>query len=198
MQAEGAGALLEVELSKKNIAILTKYNTRENPREIEVTSETIFKEILDAWKQSPNKLNIVRKSFYSFFQADAVCYDDTVDTLRYLRSAGVKIGALTDVAYGMDNSFSLQDIVTIQHYFELVLTSVDVGYRKPNATGFLALLKAFDSSPSQMIYVGDEHKDIMGANALGIVSVLINRNGITPDWGQKHTVQSLLDIRNFI
>lgn len=186
------------EYIKTAIAILSKYNTRENPREIEVTSKIIFNEILDAWKQPRDKLDIVREAFYGFFQADAVCYDDVVPTLHYLRSGGVKTGALTDVAYGMDNSFSLQGIVTIHHYFDLVLTSVDVGYRKPNAAGFLMLLEAFDVSPSQMIYVGDERKDIVGANALGIVSVLIDRNNASPSWGQKYTVHSLVNICDLV
>jgi len=179
---------------KKATDILSKYNTRENPREIEVTSETIFNEILCAWGQQHDKLDIARETFYSFFQADAVCYDDAMPILRDLRLEGVKIGALTDVAYGMDNSFSLQDIAAIHQYFDLVLTSIDVGYRKPNITGFSMLLKAFNVLPSQMIYVGDEQKDIIGANSIGIISVLIDRNNSSPSWGQKHTVHSLSDI----
>jgi len=175
-------------------AILSKYNTRENPREIEVTSETIFNEILDVWEQPRDRLDIAREAFYGFFQADTVCYDDVIPTLRYLRLAGVKIGALTDVAYGMDNSFSLRDISTIHQYFDLILTSVDVGYRKPNTMGFSMLLETFDIPPSQMIYVGDEQKDIVGANSIGIVSVLIDRNNVSPNWGQKHTVHTLSDI----
>ena len=60
------------------------------------------------------------------------------------------------------------------------------------------LLKAFDVLPSEMLYVGDEQKDIVGANALGIVSVLIDRNGKSPNWGQKHTIQSLFDISQLV
>lgn len=179
-------------------AVLTKYNTRENPRENEIGSEIIFKEILDAWGQPYDNLNLARSTFYGFFQADAVCYDDVVGTLRSLKSAGIKIGALTDVAYGMDNSFSLQDIAEIRQYFDLVLTSVDVGFRKPNEAGFRLLLRGFDIAPAQMIYVGDEKKDIVGANAAGLVSTLICRNSNPPDWGQDHTIQSLLEIPGLI
>ncbi|MEA4823094.1 MAG: HAD family hydrolase [Clostridiaceae bacterium] len=196
--SERCGIELSIDLMKDAVSILTRYNTRENPREIEVTSETLFGEILDTWKQPHDKLDSVRGAFYGFFQTEAVCYDEVVETLHYLKSAGIKIGALTDVAYGMDNSFSLRDIAEIHHYFDLVLTSVDIGYRKPNAAGFSTLLKAFDIPPSQMIYVGDEQKDIVGANALGIVSVLIDRNSNNPIWGQKYTIQSLSDIRGFL
>lgn len=38
-----------------------------------------------------------------------------------------------------------------------------------------------------MIYVGDEEKDIIGANSLGIYSILINRTNNTIEYGQKKT-----------
>ena len=196
--AERCGIDLLDEHIETAITILTKYNTREYPREHEVTSETIFREVLDVWRQQHGKLDVAKEAFFSFFQTDAVCYGDAEDTLRHLRSLDIKIGALTDVAYGMDNFFSLQDIAPIHHHFDLVFTSVDVGYRKPNTTGFSMLLKAFDVLPSEMLYVGDEQKDIVGANALGIVSVLIDRNGKSPNWGQKHTIQSLFDISQLV
>ena len=117
-----------------------------------------------------------------------------MDALRVLRSAGIKIGALTDVAYGMENVFSLRDITSIHHFFDVVLTSVDVGFRKPNKTGFIMLMEALNVTPSQMIYVGDEEKDIVGANHLGIISVLIDRNNVCPDYKQKYTIHNLLEL----
>ena len=195
---EKCGIALSNKHIKTAIPILTKYNTREHPREYEVASEAIFTEILDEWGLSHDKLYIAEEAFYGFFQADAVCYDDVEDTLRHLQSAGVKIGALTDVAYGMDNFFSLKDIAPIRHYFDVVFTSVDVGYRKPHTAGFSLLLKTFDASPSEMLYIGDEQKDITGANELGIISVLIDRNGLSPDWGQSFIVNSLFGIHNLL
>ena len=196
--SEQCGFTMSAADIKTASAVLSKYNTRENPREKEVTSEIIFTEILDALNLPHDNLDIARKAFYGFFQSDAVCYDDAEDTLRRLRTVGKQIGALTDVAYGMDNSFSLQDIASIYHHFDKVLTSVDIGYRKPHAAGFLKLLNAFNISPAEMIYVGDEQKDIDGANALGIVSVLIDRNNSSPDWGQTHTIYCLADICSLV
>lgn len=191
-----------IELSDKHIQnavdILSKYNTRENPREEEINSDYIFKEILNAWNQPYEKLDSAKESFYSFFQADATYYDDVVETLQHLYSSEIKLSVLTDVAYGMDNSYSLNDIASIKKYFDIVLTSVDVGFRKPNKAGFMILLQAFGIFPSEMIYVGDEEKDIIGANNQGIISVLINRKYDNPDWGQKFTIHSLSDIIKLI
>ena len=196
--SEQCGFTMSAADIKTASAVLSKYNTRENPREKEVTSGIIFTEIFDALNLPHDNLDIAEKAFYGFFQSDAVCYDDAEDTLRFIRTCGKQTGALTDVAYGMDNKFSLRDIAAIHHYFDIVLTSADVGFRKPHAAGFLKLLSAFDISPSEMIYIGDEHKDIEGANALGIVSVLIDRSNASPHWGQRYTIRRLADIRNLI
>lgn len=65
--------------------ILNKYNTRENPREAEVDSDTIFMEIFDAWGRPYVFVDAAKEAFYGFFQNNAFCFDDTVDTLKALR-----------------------------------------------------------------------------------------------------------------
>ncbi|MCL2462998.1 MAG: HAD family hydrolase [Defluviitaleaceae bacterium] len=192
---EACGIAGSEERLRKAADVLTKYNTRENPREREVSSDAIFREIFDSWELAGDKLELAKETFYGFFQADAVCYKDTEETLRYLRGKNIKIGALTDVAYGMENRFSLRDIEPIRKYFEIVLTSVDVGFRKPNEAGYMRLLQAFGVSPAEMAYIGDEEKDIAGANRAGIVSILIDRNGDAPDYGQNYSIRGLSGIR---
>ncbi|MDE7271806.1 MAG: HAD hydrolase-like protein [Lachnospiraceae bacterium] len=107
-------------------------------------------------------MDTVKTGFYSFFQAEAAPYPETLDTLTALRQAGIKTGVLTDVAYGMDNKFSMQDIAVLSGFLDVALTSVDVGYRKPNSAGFQTLMTALQVSPDEMMYGGDEQKDIVG------------------------------------
>ncbi|MCL2236223.1 MAG: HAD family hydrolase [Defluviitaleaceae bacterium] len=179
---------------KSAIAILSKYNTRENPREYEVSSDVIFKEILGVWNVSYEKLDCAKEAFYRFFQSNAVLFDDAEPTLAKLSAKGILLGFLTDVAYGMDNKYSLEDISQIRSRFDGGFTSVDVGFRKPSSHGFEMLLEAFGLSPSEMMYVGDEEKDIIGANNVGMVSVLISRNGGEKSWGQNYTIKGLDEI----
>jgi len=195
---EQCGLGVTDEMLGRAAAILARYNTRENPREKEVTADVVFGEILDAWDTGHAFLGKAKAVFYSFFQADAVCYEDAPETLGRLKDRGIKIGVLTDVAYGMENLLSLRDIAPIRKYIDLALTSVDIGYRKPNKAGYLKLLDSFRLLPPEMIYVGDEEKDIAGANNLGVVSVLVSRSGGVPDFGQKHTVFKLVDICSLI
>ncbi|SCW42402.1 putative hydrolase of the HAD superfamily [Ruminococcaceae bacterium YRB3002] len=52
------------------VSVLTRYNTRINPREKEVTSDEIFAEILDGTGISKHLLNDIKREFYSFFRTD--------------------------------------------------------------------------------------------------------------------------------
>ena len=173
--------------------ILTKYNTRVNYREHEVTSDTIFSEILSNWQVNINDENLQRtkEAFYGYFQRSTVCFEDTEYVLQSLKRKGIKIGALTDVAYGMDNKYALKDITSIKKFIDICLTSNDVGYRKPNTTGFLLLQEALNVPSSQIACVGDEEKDVIGANNAGMISVLVNRSGEAKNFLQNYTVRSL-------
>ena len=102
----------------------------------------------------------------------------------------MKIGFLTDVAYGMDDRFAFRDVASIQHYFDVCLSSVDVGFRKPNENGYIMLSRGLGVESSQMMYVGDEEKDIIGANKFGAVSVLIDRTGEQLEFGQQYKIGS--------
>lgn len=194
---EHAAAVANITLSEEMISaatnVLLKYNTRVNYREWETTSDCIFNEILDRWGLQID-LYIIKSGFYSFFKADAEPYPETIDTMKKLKQYGIKIGILTDVAYGMDNVFSLEDISVLSDFIDIAITSVDVGYRKPNSAGYLKLLESLEINPNDMIFIGDEEKDIIGAKKLGMVSALINRSKEIKDFGQDYTLESLSEI----
>jgi putative hydrolase of the HAD superfamily len=175
--------------------ILSKYNTRMNYREVEVSSNQIFSEMLEVWNLNKDSyLNKIKKAFYSYFQRTSHLYDDTVITLENLKKQGVRIGILTDVPYGMDRDYVLNDIEAFKGYIDVLLTSVDVGFRKPNKQGYSDLLNNLDVAANEMVFVGDEQKDILGANSMGIYSVLINRTSTIKEYGQRKMISSLKEL----
>lgn len=58
----------------------------------------------------------------------------------------------------------------------------------------MKLLDSLGIYPNDMIFIGDEEKDIIGAKKLGIVSALINRSKEIKDFGQDYTLESLSGI----
>lgn len=195
--AQDCGIALTEKMYSAAHNILMKYNTRENPREHEVTSDVIFTEILSSWSCN-NNLEKVKAAFFSFFNADAAPFPEAEQTLLYLKEKGIKTGVLTDAPYGMDNKFALQSISSISHLIDFFVSSVDAGYRKPHSAGYRILLEHCSVNPCEMLYIGDEEKDIVGANKLGIVSVLINRGDTQKDYGQSYTINSLNNVHNII
>lgn len=193
--ADICGARLAEDDLEKGKSILCKYNTRINPREIEVKAEQIFIEILSCWNIDYSyHLQKAIESFFTFFQRKSVVFQDTLEIMKYLKSKDIKIGVLTDVPYGMNKLFVNKDISLFEHMIDCILTSVEVGYRKPNPEGYKLLSQQLGVKPNQMIYVGNEEKDIIGAKLIGMGTVLVDRENKGLTYQEDYRIQSLLDV----
>ena len=176
-------------------AILGRYNTRLHPRLQEVTADRILGEVLAAWGLPIlGGSDHLEDAFFGFFQQAYAVYPDTIPALQALQRQGIKVAVLTDTPYGMPRRFVDRDLVPIAMYVDQALTSVEVGYRKPHPSGYLALAELLGVEPFDTVYVGNEEKDIVGANSVGMFSVLINRAGGRSDFGQRRTIASLTEL----
>jgi Predicted hydrolase (HAD superfamily) len=182
----------------RGCAVLSKYNTRIHYREHEVDSTVVFTDILRSWQADSNLIDPAKRSFYAFFRNDACPFAGAEAVFCQLKERGIKIGVLTDVAYGMDREYALADLQGLAPYVDVALTSVDVGFRKPHAKGFAALLEQLAVEPGEMAFVGDEAKDMAGANQAGMYSLLINRDEQEKDYAQRKTLHDLADLLEFV
>jgi putative hydrolase of the HAD superfamily len=177
--------------------ILTQHNTRVVPRTREIPAETILGLILEAWELDPAKhSNTTIEAFFSFFQQRLSAYPETVSVLQTLRAQNIPTGILTDVAYGMPRAFVERDIAGagITGLFDALLTSVEVGVRKPEPAAYLELAKRLGSDPGQMLYVGNEAKDVIGAKRAGALAVFLDRHGTGENHGQDFTISTLTNL----
>lgn len=190
---ESAGMRLPEESIPDCCDVLKSYNTRINPRENEASSDDIFKAILQKCSLGPEGIAKLTKGFFSYFQGKCRPYQETIHTLQALSDGGYKMAILTDVPYGMPKEFVEQDLVRagIERYFGLVLTSVETGYRKPSKRTFQHLVERLGIASSDLVYVGNEKKDIEGTNAVGGYSILIDRIGKQESFGEKKRIRSL-------
>lgn len=178
--------------------VLAKYNTRINPRELEVSSTEIFTEILEGTSIPKSYLERIKKSFYSYFCHEAQLYPEVEETLREIKNKKILIGTLSDVAYGMDNVYALNDIKGILKYIDFPYTSNDTKYRKPSGKGLSLLAEKMNLSVSEIIFVGDEKKDIECAHHAGARAVLVNRTGEIKEYGEEIQITSLYDILDYL
>lgn len=176
--------------------ILRKYNTRLHPRVAEVSFETILAEILVAFRIGPVQRDGCAEAFFECFRQRLRCFEDTIPMVERFIGRGWKIGIFTDVPYGMPRPLVLRDIreagITLDD--EYIFTSLEVGYRKPSPKTLATLVQRLQCSPIELVYVGNERKDIEVANAFGCESVLLDRGGLKPEWGQSRTIKSLNEL----
>ena len=181
--------------------ILSHYNTRVRPRTDEVAAEEIFSLILCAWSLPPGEhLPAVLDSFFTFFQQRMCAFQETASVLRALRAAGMRLGALTDVPYGMPMKFVQRDLdgAQVSGLLDSVITSIMVGVRKPHAAGYHALAASLGVAPDEMLYVGNEPKDIIGAQHAGVRSAFLDRTGGGGSHGQSFTISSLSAVHDIM
>ena len=116
-------------------------------------------------------------------------YPDVPPTLRALRRAGYRLGIISNwspelVAFCADHG--------IGSAFELILASEAEGYAKPSPALFQRALTRAGADPEEAVHVGDslEH-DVLGAAAVGMAAVLVDRGGYYPPGIWRPTVSRL-------
>ena len=105
-------------------------------------------------------------------------YDDVAPTLAVLRSAGLRIGLVSN---------SARDIAGFARHHALDvdagISSLHHGKTKPHASIFRAVLDLLGVEASEAAMVGDTiEDDVAGALALGMRAVLVDRLGLEPSF----------------
>ncbi len=191
------GAAPDAAQLEGSCALLRGFNTRLNPRVNEVTFRRILADLCAAWSVTPpGDESGAARAFFSPFRQRLRCFPDARPVLTALKAAGAKIGVFTDVPYGMPRPLVLEDIGEsgLADLFDLVVTSGEVGQRKPAPATLAAVAGRLKLGPGDFAYVGNERKDITAAKAFGCRAILIDRAGSAPAWGQDETIATLAEL----
>jgi len=97
--------------------------------------------------------------------------------LRKLRKKH-KLGIVSNITYSPALWKTLErfDIVNL---FDVVITSVDVGWRKPSPKIFKKALQSLNVLASETVFVGDElDHDVEGAQKVGMRTILLKKKSI--------------------
>lgn len=103
------------------------------------------------------------------------CFDDVADLLPRLTNAGYRLA----IASNFDDRLT----GLVRGFFELAvversIVSSLVGYRKPSAEFYGALLRELDCGRADVLMIGDDYEnDVLGARRAGISALLLRRSG---------------------
>ncbi len=112
------------------------------------------------------------------------------DVLTELKKRGYKLGIITNtVTSRKEHVRAALKRIEVKKYFDVIVTSVDMGCNKPNERIFSVALKALGVKPEESVMVGNRiSTDILGGNQIGMKTILYK-------WNDRYlnTVQSPLE-----
>lgn len=115
-------------------------------------------------------------------------YDDVLPCLKALKRGHLTLGIVSNWS---PNLTDLMRGLYLAPYFDEIVSSADVGYRKPDPMIFTIMLERLNLSPEEVLHVGDRpDADGEGAAAAGIRPIIIDRDNRYPDSGYT-TIESL-------
>ena len=125
-----------------------------------------------------------------------VLFDDVLPALDLLKSRGVILGVISNLRQDMDE---LCTRLGLDPYLNFSLTSAEAGAEKPDESIFRAALQRADVSPAEAVHVGDQFQsDVQGAKAVGIIPVLLDREGWHQNVNECSRISSLLELDRLI
>ena len=105
-------------------------------------------------------------------------YDDALPAIATLRAHGLRVGLISNGQRDLEEFADHHGLDV-----DVCVGSKDHGYVKPHRSIFEAALAALDVPPEQAAMVGDSAvDDVEGARALGMRAVLLDREGLHPEW----------------
>lgn len=126
------------------------------------------------------------------FKLKMVLFDDVAPALTSLKERGLILGLISNV--DRDISALYQEL-GLSRWLQVMVTSQEVGFNKPQPEIFLAALERVRLKPAEAIYVGDQYQvDVVGARNAGMLGILLDRGGFFTEITDCPRIQSLTEI----
>jgi putative hydrolase of the HAD superfamily len=118
-------------------------------------------------------------------------FDDVRPALAAVRDRGLRLIVVSNWDVSLSDVLERLDLAPL---FDGIVTSAEVGARKPAAAIFERALSLVGVAPAHAVHVGDSlREDVKGARSAGIAAILLRRDGGSGPPGVR-TVSSLTEV----
>lgn len=126
------------------------------------------------------------------FDMKLVLFEDVVPALTELKDRGLILGLISNV----DRDITpLLKQLGLTSWLQVVVTSQNAGFNKPQPEIFQEALKQAGAQASEAMYVGDQYQvDVVGASRVGMKGVLLDRGGYFEETTDYPRIQSLTQV----
>ena len=137
-------------------------------------------------------LKVIQRVREQFKEVTFALFDDVLSTLKTLKQQNFILGLLTNLDSDM---VAICRELGLEPYLNFVVTSKEAGADKPKPPIFLAALDKAGVNASEAVHVGDQYKlDVIGARAVGINPILVDRYDIYPKVSDCPRIHSLTEL----
>jgi len=140
-------------------------------------------------------------TYYQPITEQVTLIQGAVEILRYFKEDGYKLGLISNTVFPARFHLNELERFGLFPYFDSILFSSEVGYKKPHPQIFIQGLTRLKIEPDDTIFIGDKLiEDIGGAKSMGMKTILKFKEGrdysapITPD----RTVKDLSELPDVI
>jgi putative hydrolase of the HAD superfamily len=130
------------------------------------------------------------------FKTRLVLFDDVVPTLSDLKGRGLILGLISNVE--RDLTATMTEL-GLPSWLDIVVTSLDAGFSKPQPEIFEEAMTRTGVQPSQAVYVGDQYQvDCVGAEGAGMKGILLDRGGYSQESTSCPRIRSLAELTAYL
>ncbi len=123
---------------------------------------------------------------------DFIPFEDTVPALTSLKEQGYRLGVLSNLRRDI-NQICRQ--LGLDRYLDFWVTPLEAGAEKPDKSMFLSVLSEAKVEARETIHIGDQYRaDVLGARAVGMHGILMDRGGWLKDVTDCPKITSLLEL----
>jgi len=106
--------------------------------------------------------------------ANVQFFEGVADTLWALKKQGFLLAIVTDTANSISTKLKWFDRGGFGHVWDSIISSMDIGTRKPDPMIYLAALQQLGLTHEQAVFVGHRASELAGAKAIGMQTIAFN------------------------
>ena len=119
-------------------------------------------------------------------------YDDVLPAMDILKAQGFALGLISNMSEPADE---LAERMGLTPYLDMAVTSGEAGAEKPHPPIFLEALRRAGVDAASAMHVGDQiMSDVEGAANVGISPVLLDRDGMHPDYAGCPRIETMMEL----
>lgn len=100
-------------------------------------------------------------------------YEETLETMSWLRKEGIEIGLLSNALP------NLADTGQTLAAEDKIFVSYELGLLKPDKAIYQSVLARLNAKPEEVIFIDDKRENVEAAKSLGINGIVFDRNTIS-------------------